>query len=404
MDAAKPSRTAMLTAAARAAHLVVDREPWIFEDVCAARLLGDDADELVASHHRGANADALASVRVAITTRSRYAENRLADAVRRRGTAQYVLLGARLDSFAYRSPLAGRVRVFEVDHPATPAWKRRRLGDAGISPAERVRFVPVDFGVDALAERLLEAGLDHSEPAFVSRLGVSQYLSRSAITATLDVIGGLSPGSELVMEYLVPAPLRDAGGQAIAAFFMPLAAAVDEPWLTFLTPAEMRDMLAASRVTAVDDVGRREMIDASLWRRSDHLRPHELGRLVRAVVDPSPPSAEERGEQGMSDLPEPVAKALAAANANDTAAFLACFTREGVVDDWGREFRGAAEIREWSEREFIGVHVSLEVTAVEQRDGATTVTATVGGDGFNGPSHFTFAVDGDRVTRMTIRA
>jgi hypothetical protein len=99
-----------------------------------------------------------------------------------------------------------------------------------------------------------------------------------------------------------------------------------------------------------------------------------------------------------------VAWAVAAANANDTEAFLACFTRDGVVDDWGREFRGADEIRGWSDREFIGVRVSLDVTGVDQQADATTVTATVGGDGFNGPSHFTFAVDGDRLTRMTIRA
>ena len=106
----------------------------------------------------------------------------------------------------------------------------------------------------------------------------------------------------------------------------------------------------------------------------------------------------------MNDLPSPVAAALDAANANDTAAFLACFTPDGVVDDWGREFHGPDEIREWSDREFIGAHVSLDVTAVERGGGATTVTATVGGDGFNGPSHFTFDVAGDRVTRMTIRA
>ena len=105
----------------------------------------------------------------------------------------------------------------------------------------------------------------------------------------------------------------------------------------------------------------------------------------------------------MTDLPEPVSAAIEAANANDTAAFLACFTTDGVVDDWGREFHGADEIRGWSNREFIGVHVSLDVTAVEQRDGATTVTATVGGGGFNGPSHFTFDVAGDRLARMTIR-
>jgi hypothetical protein len=75
-----------------------------------------------------------------------------------------------------------------------------------------------------------------------------------------------------------------------------------------------------------------------------------------------------------------------------------------VVDDWGREFRGPDEIRAWSDQEFIGVQVSLEVTDVEQEDQATTVTATVGGDGFNGPSHFTFSVRDERVTRMTIRA
>lgn len=106
----------------------------------------------------------------------------------------------------------------------------------------------------------------------------------------------------------------------------------------------------------------------------------------------------------MNDLPEPVARALDAANANDIDTFLACFTPDGVVNDWGREFRGPDEIRGWSDREFIGVHVSLDVTGVEQHDGATTVTATVGGDGFNGPSHFTFELDGGRVARMTIRA
>jgi hypothetical protein len=106
----------------------------------------------------------------------------------------------------------------------------------------------------------------------------------------------------------------------------------------------------------------------------------------------------------MNELPGPVAAALEAANANDTGAFLACFTPDGVVDDWGREFHGPDEIREWSNREFIGVHVSLDVTGVEPEDGSTTVTATVGGEGFNGPSHFIFDVSGDRVTRMTIRA
>jgi ketosteroid isomerase-like protein len=102
-------------------------------------------------------------------------------------------------------------------------------------------------------------------------------------------------------------------------------------------------------------------------------------------------------------IPQPVAAALAAANANDTGAFLDCFTDDGVVDDWRREFRGREEIRGWSDREFIGVRVSLEVTAVEERGDTTVITAQVGGDGFNGSSHFTFRVEGDKVARMTIR-
>jgi hypothetical protein len=104
------------------------------------------------------------------------------------------------------------------------------------------------------------------------------------------------------------------------------------------------------------------------------------------------------------DLPGPVAALLAAANAHDTDAFLAAFTADGVVDDWGREFRGADAIRRWSDAEFIGVAVTLDVTEVAERDGETVVAAQVGGGGFNGPSHFAFAVEGDRVRRMTIRA
>jgi methyltransferase (TIGR00027 family) len=112
----------MATAAARAAHLVVDREPWLFEDRLAAALLGDAADDLLAAHREPAHADILASLRVAMTTRSRYTEERLSEAARR-GIEQCVLLGAGLDSFAYRAPVARQLRVFEVDHPATQAWK-----------------------------------------------------------------------------------------------------------------------------------------------------------------------------------------------------------------------------------------------------------------------------------------
>jgi hypothetical protein len=104
------------------------------------------------------------------------------------------------------------------------------------------------------------------------------------------------------------------------------------------------------------------------------------------------------------DLDPAVQSLLEAANKGDISAFLAGFTEDGVVDDWGREFRGADRIRFWSDAEFIGQQVSLAVERVEELDGDTVVTALVGGNGFNGPSHFTFVVDGKRVSRMTIRA
>jgi methyltransferase (TIGR00027 family) len=279
---AEPSRTALVTAAARAAHLIVDREPRIFEDTLAV-LLGGLAKELVGAHRDSADSQNLAHVRVAITTRSRYTEHRLAEAVRR-GIGQYVLLGAGLDSFAYRSPFADQVHVFEVDHPATQAWKRERLGAASIAVPSGVTFVAVDFRVDRLGDRLLEMGFDVTRPAFVSWLGVTQYLTTDAITTTLDAISGLAQGTELVMEYLVPAEMRDEPGQALAEFFMPRAAQSGEPWVTFFTPTGIAEILAARGFVLTEDVGRRDQVEPSLWQRSDGLRPHELGRLVHAVV------------------------------------------------------------------------------------------------------------------------
>jgi hypothetical protein len=105
----------------------------------------------------------------------------------------------------------------------------------------------------------------------------------------------------------------------------------------------------------------------------------------------------------MSQLPSPVKRTIAAANHGDTDAFLATFTADGVVDDWGREFVGREAIRGWSDREFIGVQVALTVTTVSSANGAISVHADVGGNGFNGPSTFTFLVAGDAVARMTIR-
>lgn len=97
-----------------------------------------------------------------------------------------------------------------------------------------------------------------------------------------------------------------------------------------------------------------------------------------------------------------VERLLNATNSGDIAGFLAAFTEDGVVDDWGREFRGHTQIRSWSDAEFIGREVKLDIQGVEEGKGETIIAAEVGGKGYTGPSHFAFRIEGDHVTRMTI--
>jgi methyltransferase (TIGR00027 family) len=221
-------------------------------------------------------------MRVAMAARSAYAEHRAAQAVQR-GIDQCVILGAGLDSFAYRSPLAARLVIFEVDHPATQAWKATRLHAAAVPIPDVLRLVPVDFTVDSLADRLAAAGFDRSRPAFLTWLGVTQYLPIDAISRTLEVLAGFAAGTELVMEYLLPGGLRDHGGRTLAEFFMPKAAAAGEPWTTFLTPAQARGLVITHGWRVVEDVGRQDQVEASLWQRRDALRPHELGRPLHLI-------------------------------------------------------------------------------------------------------------------------
>jgi methyltransferase (TIGR00027 family) len=232
----QPSLTAQTAAAARAAHLIVDDEPRIFADTLAEAMLGERAEEFIAYHRAHGTHPVLAGARAQVTCRSRYTEDRLARGIEH-GIGQYVLLGAGLDSFAYRSPLADRVRVFEVDHPATQEWKRRVAagrvaGTAGNGRgvAAGVTFVPVDFTRDSLAEGLSRAGFDTARPAFVSWLGVTMYLDARAIEATVSVLGGFAPGTEIVLDYMLPARLRDAAGQTYADLVGQVAAERGEPW------------------------------------------------------------------------------------------------------------------------------------------------------------------------------
>ncbi|WP_329428988.1 SAM-dependent methyltransferase [Streptosporangium sp. NBC_01495] len=275
-----------MAAAARAAHLLVDDTPSIFADTMAQTFLGERADELLGYHRSYGGHPVLSGARTTAVTRSRYTEDRLSELVAH-GIDQYVILGAGLDSFACRSELAGQVRVFEVDQPSTQDWKRALLAATGTKVPSSTVFVPIDFEQEStrsLTDHLVLAGFDRSRPALVSWLGVTMYLTREAIGQTLAAVSGFAPGTEIVVEYLLPAESRDEAGQSYAELVMAATAEQGEPWQTFLSFEQMDDLLLEHRLQPVEYVRQRETIDPAGWERTDSLRPFELSVLARASV------------------------------------------------------------------------------------------------------------------------
>ena len=246
----EPSRTALAAAAYRAAHQVLE-DGRVFSDPLAVRVLGADPEAFM--QHSEVH-EAQRGMRFFIVGRARLAEVALAAAVEARGVAQLVVLGAGLDTFAYRSPFGARVQVFEVDHPATQAWKRRRLEETGIDVPNTVTYVPVDFEHEDFAERLAEAGLDPAIRTFFTWLGVVPYLTRGAVMQTLGRIGGHPGGAEVVFDYGEP---RDRIDPALRAQYDERAArvaAVGEPFLSYFDPEELHDELRRLGLVQIDDM------------------------------------------------------------------------------------------------------------------------------------------------------
>ncbi|WP_022719635.1 class I SAM-dependent methyltransferase [Rhodopseudomonas sp. B29] len=248
MQTGQPSRTAWGAASLRAAHQIVDGG-LIFSDPLALRILGADADQLRAE----ADEPGRQRLRWFIAMRSRLAED-LLTAAAARGVAQLVVLGAGLDTYAYRSPIADRLTVFEVDHPATQQWKRDQLARAGIAAPATLRYVPVDFERDMLADRLLEAGHDPDRPTFFTWLGVVPYLTEDAIFATLRFIAGLPGGAEVVFDYSAPAEaIASQDGRAARAALEARVAAAGERLLSHFQPADLAAKLAQIGFVTTDD-------------------------------------------------------------------------------------------------------------------------------------------------------
>jgi methyltransferase (TIGR00027 family) len=281
-QAREPESTAVRVALWRALHAEIDPPPHVLEDEIGLQLVapGDgwrarpDMDP-----------DGTRGFRASIVARARFIEDLVAEQAGR-GVAQYVLLGAGLDTFAQRRPeIASRMRIFEVDQPGPQAWKRQRLTELGYGVPDWLRLVPVNFEQNgSWWQQLAAAGFDPGQPAVVASTGVSMYLSKDATAATLRQLAGLAPGSTLAMTFLLPRDLLDHADRAGLQAADQGARASGTPFVSFYAPQEM---LAMAREAGFADV--RHVSGASLGERyfadrSDGLRPSSGEDFVVAAT------------------------------------------------------------------------------------------------------------------------
>jgi methyltransferase (TIGR00027 family) len=278
------SVTAVSVAAWRAAHYALD-DPVLLDDPLAEGLSGEFAAATIAS----VRADPAAFYpRWNVAARARWAEDTLAEA-REGGVHQYVLLGAGLDSFAYcRSASGDRLRVFEVDHPASQSWKRDRLALLGVEIPESVTFVPCDFETEAFDTSLVALDFDPDQPSVVAWLGVSYYLSSQSISATLARISRFAPGTILVFDHFLPESTWDTFDGWDGNMFRAAAASVaasGEPWVTYLARDEVESMLALHGFASVDHLDNQTLLTTYMPGHPPGLPgPAPWSHTVRATI------------------------------------------------------------------------------------------------------------------------
>jgi methyltransferase (TIGR00027 family) len=271
MKSHEPSRTALMVARQRAAHQVLDHGS-ILADPFAMKILGEDEKEVL----QFANQNPLGSIgRLFTTARSRIAEDALSRAVER-GVRQIVILGAGLDTFALRNPHGARqIRIYEVDHPATQAWKRERLAEAQIALLPWLIFVPVDFERDDVGEKLVAVGFQQNSPAFFTWLGVVPYLTQDAISRTLDYMSSIQ-NSEVVFDYMEP---PEASSEEVRQFETERTEQLkkmNERSVSRFDPAGIAALLHSHGFCTVEDINFQE-IASTFGHAVQGLAPGQLG-------------------------------------------------------------------------------------------------------------------------------
>lgn len=283
LQAKEPSRTALGTAQHRAAHQLLDR-PIVFDDPVALRVLGAERVKRIALNSAQNETAGSRAMRAFLVTRSKYAEDELAK-VYQQGVRQYIILGAGLDTFPYRNPYGDRLRVFEVDHPSTQAWKRTRLLEQGIELPRSLTFVPVDFEKQSLANRLRQTGFRKNAPVFISWLGVTMYLTRDAVMQTLRfVASSCARGSEIVFDYSLPDEALGEKERLARAKRAQRVAKIGEPWISYFDSAALVKDLTAMGFSQVTHFGAKEANERYFSGRTDGLGFRGSGRIMTARV------------------------------------------------------------------------------------------------------------------------
>ena len=280
--ATPPRLSALRVAILRAAHQLLDA-PLVFEDPLALSILGAEGEACLRSDPSRCEVPRLKGFRASLVLRGRIAEDQWAQE-QQRGVRQYVILGAGLDTFAYRNPDHGRSRVFEVDLPAVIQWKRECLRMAGIPEPDSLTFVQTDLERDSLAEVLKQAGFDPGARAFFSCLGVTMYLDEKAVMRTLRLVASLSPGSGIVLDYAVHPNFLSAREQQVMERLDKRMDESGEPWKTHLEPPTFTKTLRTLGFTDVHDFGPEEMNARYMSGRTDGLRKGGLTGIVYASV------------------------------------------------------------------------------------------------------------------------
>jgi len=285
----KPDLTAVGAAFGRASHVFLDDPPFVLEDSVSISLA--DADVLRAVHLltddgrlKVTRDDPSAMWRGSFVGRARFVEDCVAERARA-GVNQYVILGAGLDTFAQRrADLMSRVRVFEVDEPATQGWKRARLRATGLDIPPNLHFVPLDFETGASwVEAITASGFDRARPTIVASTGVTQYIGSDALSSTLRDAAGLSPGTTFVSSFVLPADRIDPGERELRRATEERAAARGAPWISFYTPEDIVGMARAAGFDNVHHVSREELNDRYFSARADGLRAPSGEQLIVAV-------------------------------------------------------------------------------------------------------------------------